>query len=170
MLTLKHLIMQLVQAKPLKRPKTSSYGSLQIQPCFPLCTARDTLQETHLHLSDRHSILISGTWSGARKSYFSCKTQKMQALLVCVCVCVYVYLPKGNHGPRHSQRRLWKLGIQIVMCHSTIALFCQESLRKIDAKGVEPFRNGSVHEFYHLKALITLAQVNTSLKTLMVRL
>ena len=88
MLTLKHLIMQLVQAKPLKRPKTSSYGSLQIQPCFPLCTARDTLQETHLHLSDRHSILISGTWSGARKSYFSCKTQKMQALLVCVCVCV----------------------------------------------------------------------------------
>ena len=57
-----------------------------------------------------------------------------------------------------------------MMCHSTIALFCQESLRKIDAKGVEPFRNGSVHEFYHLKALITLAQVNTSLKTLMVRL
>lgn len=88
MLTLKHLIMQLVQAKALKRPKTSSYGSLQIQPCFPLCTARDTLQETHLHLSDRHSILISGTWSGAHKSYFSCKTQKMQALLVCVCVCM----------------------------------------------------------------------------------
>lgn len=42
--------------------------------------------------------------------------------------------------------------------------------RKVDAKGVEPFRNGSVHKFYHLKALITLAQVNTLLKTLMVRL
>ena len=57
-----------------------------------------------------------------------------------------------------------------MMCHSTIALFCQESLRKVDAKGVEPFRNGSVHKFYHLKALITLAQVNTLLKILMVRL
>ena len=28
------------------------------------------------------------------------------------------------------------------------------------AKDVELFRNGSVHEFYRLKALITLEQVN----------
>ena len=33
---------------------------------------------------------------------------------------------------------------------------------KINAKNVELFRNGLVHEFYHLKALITLEQVNTS--------
>ena len=32
------------------------------------------------------------------------------------------------------------------------------------------FQNGSVHKFYHLKALITLEQVNSSVKTLMVRL
>ena len=38
------------------------------------------------------------------------------------------------------------------------------------AKEVELFRNGSVHEFYRLKALITLKQVNTSVKTSMVRL
>ena len=37
---------------------------------------------------------------------------------------------------------------------------CQSS--KIDEKDVELLRNGSVHEFYHLKALITLEQVTTS--------
>ena len=35
------------------------------------------------------------------------------------------------------------------------ALFGAESLRKIDAKDVELFRNGSVQEFYRLKALIS---------------
>ena len=41
------------------------------------------------------------------------------------------------------------------------------------AKDVELFRNGSVREFYRLKALITLEQVNTLVfekKILMVRL
>ena len=38
------------------------------------------------------------------------------------------------------------------------------------AKDVELFRNGSVHEFYRLKALITLEQAKTSVKTSMVRL
>ena len=37
---------------------------------------------------------------------------------------------------------------------------CQSS--KIDEKDVELLRNGSVHEFYHLKALTTLEQVTTS--------
>ena len=41
--------------------------------------------------------------------------------------------------------------------------FCEESLGKIDV-------NESVCEFYCLKALITLEKVNTSVKTLMVRL
>ena len=50
------------------------------------------------------------------------------------------------------------------------AIFCEESLRKIDAKDVELFQNGSVFEFCCLKALITLEQMNTSVKTLMVRL
>ena len=34
--------------------------------------------------------------------------------------------------------------------------------RKINAKDVELFGKGSVHKFYHLNALITLEQVNTS--------
>ena len=41
-------------------------------------------------------------------------------------------------------------------------MFCEESLGKIHATGVELFRKGSVLEFYRLKALITLEQVNTS--------
>ena len=47
------------------------------------------------------------------------------------------------------------------------ALFCEESLEKIDAKDVELFRNGSVQEFFRFKAFITLKQVNTSVKTSM---
>ena len=49
-------------------------------------------------------------------------------------------------------------------------LFCEESLGKIEAKDVELFLNGSVQEFFRLKALITLEQVNTSVKTSMARL
>ena len=41
-------------------------------------------------------------------------------------------------------------------------IFREESFGKVNSKDVELFRNGSVHEFYHLKALITLEQVNTS--------
>ena len=41
-------------------------------------------------------------------------------------------------------------------------LFCEECLGKINVKDVELFRNGSIHELYRLKALITLEQVNTS--------
>ena len=47
--------------------------------------------------------------------------------------------------------------------------FSSETL-KMHAKEVELFRNVSVHEFYRLKALITLEQMNTSVKTSMVRL
>ena len=42
-------------------------------------------------------------------------------------------------------------------------MFCEESLGKINVKDVELFRNGSVHEFCRSKALITLAEVNTSM-------
>ena len=43
-------------------------------------------------------------------------------------------------------------------------MFCEESLRKINVTDVfELFRNGSVHEFCRLKALITLEEVNTSM-------
>ena len=41
-------------------------------------------------------------------------------------------------------------------------MFCEESLGNINAKDIELFRNGSVREFYRLKALIALEQVNTS--------
>ena len=39
---------------------------------------------------------------------------------------------------------------------------CEESFGKINAIYVELFQNGSVHEFYCLKALISLEQVNIS--------
>ena len=42
-------------------------------------------------------------------------------------------------------------------------MFCEASLGKINVKDVELFRNGSVHGFCRLKALITLAEVNTSM-------
>ena len=40
--------------------------------------------------------------------------------------------------------------------------FCEERLGKTNAKDLELFWNASVHEFYRLKAMITLEQVNTS--------
>ena len=51
--------------------------------------------------------------------------------------------------------RPWKLAIRIVV-RPKPRMFREESL------GSELFRIGSVHEFYRLKALITLEQVNTS--------
>ena len=41
-------------------------------------------------------------------------------------------------------------------------MFCEESLGKINKCDLELFQNRSVHEFYHLKELITLEQVNFS--------
>ena len=41
-------------------------------------------------------------------------------------------------------------------------MFCEESLGKINKCDLELFRNGSVFEFYRMKELITLEQVNTS--------
>ena len=40
-------------------------------------------------------------------------------------------------------------------------VFCEESLGKINTKDVGLFLNGSVHEFYRLKALISLEQIYT---------
>ena len=51
-------------------------------------------------------------------------------------------------------RRPWKLGIRIVTCQSAKHPF-EESLGKINAKDVELFRKGSVHELYRLKAWMT---------------
>ena len=41
-------------------------------------------------------------------------------------------------------------------------MFCTESLGNINVKDVELFWKGSDHKFYHLIALITLEEVNTS--------
>ena len=48
------------------------------------------------------------------------------------------------------------------------ALFCEESLGKIDAKDIELFRNGLSHEFYRLKVFMTLEKVNTSVESFVV--
>ena len=41
-------------------------------------------------------------------------------------------------------------------------MFCEESLGKINKYYLELLGNGSVHEFYPLKEILTLEQVNTS--------
>ena len=41
-------------------------------------------------------------------------------------------------------------------------MFCEGSLEKVNNKDIELFRNKLVHKLYHLKVLITLEQVNTS--------
>ena len=41
-------------------------------------------------------------------------------------------------------------------------MFCEESLGKVNAKDLELFRNRLVHEFYCLKVVITLEQVWSS--------
>ena len=41
-------------------------------------------------------------------------------------------------------------------------MFCEESLGKINKYYLELLGNGSVHEFYPLKEMLTLEQVNTS--------
>ena len=46
------------------------------------------------------------------------------------------------------------------ICRSP-CVFCEESLGKINTKDVGLFLNGSVHEFYRLKALISLEQIYT---------
>ena len=43
----------------------------------------------------------------------------------------------------------------------SLCVFCEESLGKINTKDVGLFLNGSVHEFYRLKALISLEQIYT---------
>ena len=48
------------------------------------------------------------------------------------------------------------------------ALFCEETLGKIDAKDIELFRNGLSHEFYRLKVLMTLDKLNTSVESFVV--
>ena len=92
---------------------------------------------------------------------FSCETQKMPASLLSlffffVCACqqrswsqaFQAYVETGYKNRDMSRRH---------------ALFCEESLGAIDAKVLELFRNGSEHEFYRLKALITLEQVKASI-------
>lgn len=41
-------------------------------------------------------------------------------------------------------------------------MFCEESFGEINAIDVKLFQNGSVREFYRLKALISLEQVKIS--------
>ena len=88
----------------------------------------------------------------------------MQAFISFFFPCARV---KRGHGHRRSKRRPWLvLGIRMATFHS--AMLYEESLRKIDAKDLEPFWKGSVHEFNLLKALMTLEQVNSSKKRSMV--
>ena len=87
---------------------------------------------------------------------------------VCVCVCVLAKRQSLSQAFPAKTVETRNKNHHVSQRH---ALFCEDSLiGKIDVKDVEPFQNGLVHKFYHLQALITLAQVNTSVKTLMARL
>ena len=98
-------------------------------------------------------------------SCFSCKTLKVQAFVFLLCVRT-----KRESWSQAFLPEMVETGDKNCNVPQQHALFCEESLGKIDVKVVKLFQNGSVHKFYCLKALITLEQVNTSLKTLMVRL
>ena len=71
---------------------------------------------------------------------------------------LYLGHKRGVIVPSVPWGRPWKLGLRIV-AWSKSRMFSEESLGKINLK---LFRNVSVHEFYRLKALITLEQVNTT--------
>ena len=47
-------------------------------------------------------------------------------------------------------------------CVTELRIFCEESFGKINKCDLQLFQNGSVHEFYRLKELITLEEVNTA--------
>ena len=59
-------------------------------------------------------------------------------------------------------RKLASAPIGVRRDRQSACMFCEESLGKISAKDVGLSQNGSVQEFYGLKALVTLDQVNTS--------
>ena len=58
-----------------------------------------------------------------------------------------------------SLRRPWKLGLRIVLRDRSHACFAKKAQERLN---LELFGNASVHEFYGLKPLITLEQVNTT--------
>ena len=65
-------------------------------------------------------------------------------------------------GVLRGDRGNWETLIAASPTFRAPSMSREESLGKIKAKDVELIRKGSVHEFYRLKALITLEQVNTS--------
>ena len=65
-------------------------------------------------------------------------------------------------GVLSGDRGKWETIIAASPTFRAPCMFREESLEKIKAKDVELIWNGWVHEFYRLKALITLEQVNSS--------
>ena len=68
---------------------------------------------------------------------------------------------KGGLWSQHFLAETVEAGVNNSGGSQQHALFFEEGLGKIDVKDVALFWNRSVQEFYHLKALITLEQVNT---------
>ena len=68
---------------------------------------------------------------------------------------------KGRLWSQHFLAETVEAGVNNSDGSQQHALFFEEGLGKIDVKDVALFWNRSVQEFYHLKALITLEQVNT---------
>ena len=69
--------------------------------------------------------------------------------------------PKGNNGDNIGDSGNWDKNSALNdNIFRAPFMFCAKILGKVYGKDVELFRNGSVNEFYRLKALITKEQVN----------
>ena len=113
----------------------------------------------HLELKTTESLVVSSLqillWVDMNDfllfslAYVSSETHDLQA--------VFFFVFSAQNGGCYPRRSLWrprKLGIRIVAWPKP-GMFCEERL------GLELFRNGSVHEVYCLKTLITLKYVNS---------
>ena len=120
----------------------SKFSLLGLQFLFPFFSLVNFLRKLSLCLS-RHFF-----WSKKYKLYFSCVLAKRGSWS-------QVFL--GETVETGVENRGVTDNIFRAPC-----MFCEEGLGKINAKDVQLFQNGSVHEFYRLKALITSKQVNTS--------
>ena len=65
----------------------------------------------------------------------------------------------GVTGVSRGDRRNWE---QESLRDRNQRIFCEEGLGKINKCDLELFQNGSAHEFYRLKELITLEELNSS--------
>ena len=77
-------------------------------------------------------------------------------------VFFFVFSPQNkSHGLRVERGRTMETGDKNRgLTGASICMFCGESLGEVYAKDLELFQNRLVHEFYPLKVVVTLEQLN----------